>query len=493
MRPMTWNKALAVALAVAGGCAWLLLVGWRLTEVPGMHMDEAWTILAADYEWTPANPFSGLSPYSGPFPRLLLAAFPFADGLAVLRVASVVCNGIALVLLGLIFRRVYPQVAQYAWSLVLVATTPAWLAGLRLGFEVAMFTPLFAVLGLYLLMRQTPWAAFGAGLSWGLGMYNHPIGACFPLSVAVAWLVVHRRRPPVALVPLAGGLFAGLAPRFVALALYGSQRDLGFGVDYSFPAALRDLRSLPAELWETLHGRTVFLRYVGQVAVNVWPYWLLALLLLVPWVRAPRAFPRPALMALVVALSHAVFSTLEAPYIEVRFLLLALIGVGCFVALLGAGAVARDARWRALVYPVGASLALFQLFYMFCNYYRPWQRNELVSGQFWMGERSPGLRSDNFFPRTELVRHLRSISPPPEQIIATPSSVSLALSVLLGDTDIRVTDPGNCDRARRTVWVGYHSGEAPKTYCADTHVGNMCFRKPVLVDRYYIVAGPKWR
>jgi hypothetical protein len=490
---MTWNKAIAIALAVAGCCMWLLLVGWRLTEVPGMHMDEAWTILAVDYEWQPANPLSGLSPYSGPFPRLLLKAFPFASGLAVLRVASVVCNGIALVLIGLILRRLYPRAAQYAWSLPLVATTPAWLAVLRPGFEIAIFTPLFAVLGLYLLLLQKRWATFAAGLSWGLSVYNHVIGACFPASVAVGWLLAYRRRPPLAWLPLGGGLLAGFAPRLIALALYGQQRELGFGADYSFVKAARDLRNLPAAFWDTLHGRTVFLRYVGEITLQVWPYWLLALLLLVPWLRTSRTFPRPALMALVVALSHAVFSTLEAPYIEVRFLLLALIGVACFVALLGAEIVARDARWAKLVYAVGAALTLCQLGYMFFNYYRPWQRNELAFGEFRMGKRSPALRSDNFFPRTELVRHLRSISPPPEQLITSPSSLALPLMVLLGDTDIRVTDPGSCDRARRTLWVGYHDGAAPERYCVDTQVGNMCFQTPVLIDRYYIVAGPEWR
>jgi hypothetical protein len=290
-----------------------------------------------------------------------------------------------------------------------------------------------------------------------------------------------------------GGFVVGLGPRLIALLLYGQQKELGFGADYSLLAALRDLRSLPAQFWDTLHGRTVYLRYVGQITVDVWPYWLLALLLAVPWLRTSRPFPRPALMALVVALSHAVFSTLEAPYIAVRFLLLALIAVACFVALLGADLVARDARWSKLVYSVGGVLAVCQVSYMFFNYYRPWQRNELVFGQFTMGRRSPGLRSDNFCPRAELVRHLRSISPPPEQIITSPSSLSLPLTVLLGETDIHVTDPSSCDRAQSSVWVGYHDGPAPERYCVDTHVGKMCFRTPALVDRYYVVAGPEWQ
>ena len=69
--------------------------------------------------------------------------------------------------------------APRVWALPLIATSPVWLIVTRTGIEVGMFTPLLGVLGLYLLMLRTPWAAFGAGVSWGLLVYNHLIGLSF--------------------------------------------------------------------------------------------------------------------------------------------------------------------------------------------------------------------------------------------------------------------------------------------------------------------------
>ena len=102
--------------AAALGAAWLALAGWRIAEVPGLTMDEAWSILSARGEWAPADPLSGMTRYSGPFPVWLLQLAGDRAGVLVLRGASIACNFAALVLLARILARLAPGRAVEAWA-----------------------------------------------------------------------------------------------------------------------------------------------------------------------------------------------------------------------------------------------------------------------------------------------------------------------------------------------------------------------------------------
>jgi hypothetical protein len=452
-----------------------------------MHMDEGWNIVAARGLWAPDNPLSGMTAYSGPFPRWLLAAFGSHAGLWVLRGASVVCNAAALLLIGRMLRRLFPTGASWGWALPLIATTPVWLVTVRHSLEVLAFTPLLCILGLYLLMLQKRWAAFGAGVSWGLSIYNHLIGACFPPSVAIAWLLVYRRRPPVAWAHLLAGFIVGLGPRLLAVALYHDHQLEGSAAKYALDAAVADLKWLPGALWDTLIGQTVFLRYVGAVYVEVWPYWLLALALLIPFVRAPLSVPRHVGFTLLCSLCFAVLATLEAPYLAVRFLLLPVIGLAACAVQLGAAAIERDHRWSYLVRTTAGLLVATQLFYLFGNFYLPWQRGELQFVNFFLGDRSPWTSSEGFLPKQALVRYLRALEPPPEQILA-PASLARPLRAMLDDPRITILDPVEAtDTSVPTVYAGYLRGELPTVYCVGTGGGRMCFHQIEAAGKYFMV------
>jgi hypothetical protein len=356
----------------------------------------------------------------------------------------------------------------------------------RHALEVLTFTPLLSLLGLYLLMLQRRWAAFAAGVSWGLSIYSHLIGACFPVSVGLAWLAVYWRRPPVVWVALLTGLLAGLAPRLIAIALYDHPME-GSAAGYALNAAVADLKWLPGVVWDTLTGQTVFLRYVGTVQVAVWPYWLLALLLLIPWLRAPLAVPRHVLFTLLASLLFAVLATLEAPYLAVRFTLLPVIGLSTCAVQLGAAAIARDARWAYLVRPTAGLLVAAQLFYLLCNFYLPWQRGELQSARFFLGERSPATASEGFLPKEELVAYLLALDPKPDRVLAQPS-LQRPLRALLEDPTIEVLDPvETAERTSGTVFADYLRDEPVSTRCTGTAAGKMCFQNVQLVGKYFIV------
>lgn len=491
LAPRSWVPS---ALAGPGGAwllgalgmgLWLALTTWRLGTVPGMSLDEAWSILAARDQWLPANPLSGMTSYSGPFPVVVLRLAGTEHGVLILRAASVAANGLALVLIGAMLRRILPGRAQSVWALPLIATSPVWLIVLRTGIEVVMFTPLLVVLGLYLFLRGTRAAAFAAGLSWGLCVYNHLIGACFPLAITLAWLITYRRWPPIPWrAALLGGLL-GLAPRIFAVAVYRTPLE-GTAAGYSLLAALGDLRWWPLCLWRTLQGETVYLRYVGRMAIEPWPYWILGLVFITPWVGRWSTLPRVARFAFSTAVIGGVLVTLAAPYIAVRFFILPVIALTAFLALLGAAAVERDRVWRWPVAGTALMLSGFNLFYVVSDFHRPWQRGELGITKFFLGDRSKRTGNWAYFPKERLVAELLALTPAPEQIVTVPT-LERPLRVLLNGSPLRVVLAVNADRELRSVFLDYLYPDSSERHCAGVPWGEMCFQSPSTIAGLYIV------
>jgi hypothetical protein len=477
----------AFALAGLGLALWLVLATWRLGSVPGMSLDEAWSILSARDQWPADNPLSGMTSYSGPFPVLLLRLLGTAHGLWILRAASVLANGTALILIGVMLRRARPGPTGALWFLPLIATLPIWLVVLRTGIEVVMFTPLFFVLGLYWLMLGKRWAAFAGGVAWGLLVYNHLVGVCFPIAAALAWLIAYRHPPRILLRPALLGSVVGVAPRLLALILYHDKPLAGTAARYSLLEALGDLRWLPLCLWQSWQGDAVYLRYVGRLAVEPWPYWLLGALFFVPWARHPRSVPKPAWFTLLMASIAAVLVTLAAPYMAVRFFPLPVIGLTAFLALSGAAAIDKDVRWR---WPIGAAavgISLFNVYYCLENFYRPWQSRTLGYTQFFFGDRSKRTGNWAYYPKEQLVRELLELEPAPEQIITAPT-LERPLRVLLDGSPLRVALPANADPKARSVFIGYRYPEPSDPHCIDIGERSTCFRNPTPIGQFYVVS-----
>ncbi len=450
-----------------------------------MSLDEAWSILSARGEWPAVDPLSGMTAYSGPFPVLLLRLLGTESGVLVLRAASVSANGAALALIGLMLRRAYPRAADAAWALPLMATTPVWLIVMRTGIEVAMFMPLSIVLGLYLFLRRTARGDFAAGLVWGLAIYNHAIAASFVVAIALAAWLSERRQPLVApQLALLGGLI-GLAPRLIALTAFRHPLQ-GTAARYSLLEALGDVRWLPLCLWRTLHGDTVYLRYVGRLASEPWPYWLLALVVVTPWVLRRWPLPAAVRFALYAALASGVLVTLAAPYIAVRFLVLPALGVNAALVLLGAGAIERDAAWRWPIAGAASLISLCNLIYGVADFYRPWQRHELGITKFFLGDRSKNTGNWAYFPKEELVRELRALSPRPQQIV-TVTTLERPLRVLLAGEPVRVSLEPEADRALSSVYIDYLWPTTPERRCEGAPAREMCFRDPAAAARFFVI------
>jgi hypothetical protein len=460
---------------------WALLACWKLTSIPGVNMDEAWSILAARGVWQPADPLSGMTRYSGALPVLLLRLTSTEAGVLVLRCTSVACNGLALLLLVRILRRVVAPAALRGWALPLLATLPVWLVMVRNGIELAMFTPLLTVLGLCLLLSQRSLPAFAAGVAWGVLAYSHLLGFFGPLSLGLAWVCLARRVPPVRWRALMAGFALGIAPRLIALVAFFDRPIEGTAASYRPGPALADLLWMPSVLWSTLNGGAVYLRFVGRQALAVWPYWLLALLLLVPWRKRLRALPRPAGLAALSALLLAGFGCVATPGLTVRYMMLPCIGLCVAVILVGARAIEADARSALLVHAVATALVCGNLIYLGVDFYRPWRRDELAISSFALGRRNRKESNKPMLPKEALVAELRGRGV--TQVLASPS-LERPLRLLLPDA-VRVVGPAAAEASQRTAWVFFDEGRQPEKRCTPAGPRRLCFRNPKRLARYY--------
>jgi hypothetical protein len=473
-----------VASGAAVFLAWIALVSWRLTEVPGMDMDEAWSILSARGEWPPIDPLSGMTRYAGPFPVLLLERLGTANGLGVLRGAGVVCNGLALLTLFAILVRLTPGRALGAWAFGLVATVPVWLVFTREGIELAMFGPLLALLGIYLLLHEVRWATFGAGVSWGLLSYNHPIGAFVFVGLGAGFWLVHRRLPALRWRALGAGFVLGFAPRLVALLAYDVPFE-GTAAGYRPDRAIHDLIFLPAALWNTLNGRTLYLGYVGHEVLPVLPLWLLAVCFALPWRGRLRELPAAARVTAYGCLVMAALGTLATPSLAVRYLLYPCIGLTVFLVQLGATAIAEQPRWTPLIRSAAALMIAGNLVYMTVNFYQPWARGELTVSYHKLGNRNKRESNRGWLPKTKLVQTLRELGP--AQVLSMPS-LDRPLRVLLQEQGARVTTLEEGDPALRpTLYVTYFEADALPTHCVPVRSQTMCFARPINVDDQFLV------
>jgi hypothetical protein len=450
-----------------------------------MSLDEAWSILSARGQWPATNPLSGMTSYSGPFPVLLLRLLGTAHGPWILRGASVLANGTCVVLIALLLRRAIPGDIPRLWSSALIATLPILLVVQRTGIEVVMFTPITFVLGLYLLTLQTRACTFAGGLVWGLLVYNHAIGICFPIAAALAWWMVYRRAPQFEMrVALLGG-FAGLSPRLIAELLYHQPLE-GGAARYSLLPALGDLRWVPLGLWRAWHGDAVYLRYVGRLAIEPWPYWLLGAVFVLPWAKRLRQLPKPASFTLLTAFFSALLVTLAAPYMAVRFFVLPVMGVTAFLVLSGSAAIVEKPRWTGVIVGTAFAISFLNLFFCISAFYLPWQNQDLGYAKFFFGDRSKRTGNWHYYPKEALARELMALDPAPNQVITT-STLERPLRVLLDGSPIRVTLPANADAEARSIYLDYLNADRRDPHCVLIAARERCFTAPTPIARYYVI------
>jgi hypothetical protein len=474
----------ALVLPAVAWAVWLGLVTWRLADVPGLDLDEAWYFLSAWGQTPRADPLSGMTRYSGVLPILVIEAFGRRAPWILLRLVGVSCNALALLVVHQWLRRRHPIRAIRGWAVPLLATTPVCLIFSRNATETAMLGPLLTVVGFFWLSLGKRWSPSAAGVVWGIAAYNHVLWAFVPISALGAWFAVYRRIPRVRWFALVAGLLAGGSPRWLSLLLYLGRPAGGPGETWQLGSAISDLPALPGVFWDFINGRTLYLRFVGHESVTVLPYWLAALGFAVPWLKVPWVLPRSVRVSLLTAFILTVTTALFSPLLACRYLIAPTFALAFALADLGAAAIARDAHWILLIRSSAAVLIATNLFYVSTNFLAPWATERIRITRFTMGKRNPSESNYPFLPRGPLLKALRKLAP--QQILATPT-LERPLRVLLANDPVRVCLPSAMLPHLRTVLLAYQEGEVQRQLCVDAAIGQACFAKPIDVDGEYLI------
>lgn len=256
------------------------LMVFALGSIPGIVRDEAIFGLVAIDIVDGARPVRGyFNEYTSPLYYYLVAfVFKlFGESVWSLRLASILFNALAVAALVDVIRRHDPRLAIY--TLWLLITMPAFVVFSRMAGENFALNAFFvfggiwcfAVLGASESKLKSRVGYALAGLSFGLGVWNHIIVLPTVVAVVIAYLAWHRpdRRQLLKSAPafLAGGFIAAI-PK-LSLIIWAGHRLI--------PASSRDqLASLQSSLLNfiyTLGGDGLFVRRTGEIVLSM--HWFL--------------------------------------------------------------------------------------------------------------------------------------------------------------------------------------------------------------------------
>jgi len=251
------------------------LLFFALGSVPGIVRDEAIFGLTALDILDGARPLRGyFNEYTSPLYYYVIASTfsVFGDSVLSLRLSGVLFNILAVVAYVDVIRRSSARVALYSfWFLV---TLPAFVIWARMAQENFALNPFFLFGGIWcfavLGSSDRNWkrlAGYGlAGLSFGLGIWNHIITA--PTVISVILLYLFWQRPGKAqlktIIPafIIGGLVAAM-PKLYLILWHGH---------LWLPASIRNgvapLTPMVLNLIYTFGGDALFVRRSGEIVFS---------------------------------------------------------------------------------------------------------------------------------------------------------------------------------------------------------------------------------
>lgn len=303
MKALPLRPAEQVA-AIAAVCIAAIATTIWSGSIPGLHADEAWSLLRIAEILEGQHQLNGMNYYTGVLHHYV--ALPAVAVLgpvpAALRLTGAALNVLAVVaLVALLARLDSDRPLVRFWTPLLVAASANFVIHSRFAIEVTMLMPLLFLAAAVVMIRapQAPslhgvFLAGLAGIFVGLAVYSHLLAAAVAAGMAIGLVVgfgprviFHRLTIPL----LAGGAL-GLAPRFIALAHAAVSRPPDGIPAAAAPAAaapnaariaeevlgrFADIAYSPWLVGRLLDGDVLFLRTTGQILLPVVPALALAL------------------------------------------------------------------------------------------------------------------------------------------------------------------------------------------------------------------------
>ncbi|HAJ78180.1 MAG TPA: hypothetical protein DCO75_00280 [Fibrobacteres bacterium] len=373
-------------------------------SVPGLHMDEAWSLVQAHKIASGAHPLNGTNGYSGTiFQYLLVPVFKvFGYKVVAMKIACAFLNTLTVFFAMLFVRSLYIQKNYHLYFGLLLCTFPIFLTHSRFCIGATTLHPLFLFTGLFLLTKalqtvealpRRNWALLG-GFLWGLAAYDHIIEITLPVALAVSTVIFYRRellRNRLFIGWSLSGFIAGFSPRILSFAhqyisqTHGAsaaaQGHLGL---FNF---LIDIVHVPIVFSGIWDGGLVYQRMAGESVLPVVPYVSISLLVLVVinlfWLKSRfERFDKAAVFAFILycsaiivvspglAIQYFEMPMLVVPYLLVRLIMplvnqktknYHLIGIAIFLLLVFLNSLYLSTNYFFQLYGTGGKLSVFTI------------------------------------------------------------------------------------------------------------------------------------
>jgi hypothetical protein len=431
------NWVIAMAFAVFA----LLLLTYRLSDIVGLHGDEAWVLLRTHELSAGRFSLDGMNNYTGTLHHFLGWPFVamFGAGPLAIRLAGALLNALAIFFLALLLLRLHPgQSFIRNWTLALVVTCFSFVMQSRLAFEITMVQPLLLLAAAWLLVvaadaesnGRNRTASLTAGILLGIAAYSHLIAVATIIGLGVGALVGYGWR--VALEPLARSLLVGFAvgltPRLYSLvrgSLRGKTPEVLDPFLLSAPADMvaltwqkiaagvgslaYDVIYAPRLLGRILDGDILFLRFTGETLLPVMPFFSVPLVVLAVWAAYRFGFRLSSLdRALLVSfVTSFVLLVLITHHLSLRYFELHAMAC-CYVLIRLVDTMRRDnqwASWRGSIGLLPAAVLSLQVTYLGINYFWSFSQSAGRERDFPVGMRLVET-SKHFIPTARLYEQL---------------------------------------------------------------------------------------
>lgn len=420
----------------------LFLLTFEVDSIPGIHGDEAWSLLRSWEIGHGLRPFTGINSYTGSVFQYLLAPIFQILGYSVqvLRWTSAVLNMATLALIMATMDALSDKATQVGTRVgALIATLPIFVILSRFSIELTAITPLLVAAALYLMVsfdRQRVSTYSGifsgilAGFLFALACYNHIVTLCFIASLGLSALLTwkmqafrsHRFR--ITLI----SFFFFYIP-FLILAMQQTETN-GPATAHHFQGLIQNLKSLKfvsdlfelprviVGLWD---GSLLYRRFTGENFVPVLPYatFLIVFVLFWPFLFWLTRKVKPLFASYplrkdsithflgLVLIIHFILVSIAVPYLSERwFELNFLLGICLLAWMTEPLFMAPRNTTRFYFATVGHLLFIgLNIFYLSLNYFYAFSQSKGRLAVFSMGIRSLET-SNHFIDKTALQEQL---------------------------------------------------------------------------------------
>ncbi len=260
----------------------LFFLTFAISDIPGPNGDEI-NFLSAPYIILSGEKPADIHFYTGRLYHYILFCMYtlFGDNLTVLRLFSVFMNVLCLFIGAKIIKELKPGDFNSTLFILILGTSPFFIAFSRYANESTTLNPLLMALGTWLYLKSLSckgaklyMTATLAGSAFAFGVFNHIIAVVFPLGVLLSLIIFFPKSVFKSAVSVTAGMSFILLLLIKFFTLFTDQETFGTANLYlnAKPVTLSSIIDIFYIIFRLFDGYYVYERFVGFSMITVIPY-----------------------------------------------------------------------------------------------------------------------------------------------------------------------------------------------------------------------------